>query len=210
MTASHGAGYPSGDTEQREWQGALVSQEWGGPLLPGSLSRDMLFGAADLDPAARLDGLIAFLFACYGAGTPETDHFLPEEVTGTSRIAPAAFTARLAQRMLAQGATAVIGHVERAWTHSFLTPLAGAQQTVFSHLFSSLVGGDRLGAAMETFNERYAQLAAHLHSERTRPRDAAGREDKIAFLWTASTDARNYVVIGDPAVRLGSGRHQQS
>ncbi len=206
MTASHGAGYPSDDADQREWQGALVSQEWGGPLLPGGLSRDMLFGAADLDSAARLDGLIAFLFACYGAGTPETDHFLPEEVTGTARIAPAAFTARLAQRMLAQGANAVIGHVERAWTHSFLTPLAGAQQTVFSHLFASLVGGDRLGAAMETFNDRYTQLAAHLHSERTRPRGTAGRDDNIAFLWTASTDARNYVVIGDPAVRLGSGR----
>jgi hypothetical protein len=81
---------------------------------------------------------------------------------------------------------------------------------VFSDLFSSLVGGARLGAAMETFNDRYTQLAAHLHSERTRPRDAAGREDKIAFLWTASTDARNYVVIGDPAARLGSGRQQQS
>jgi hypothetical protein len=210
MTASHGAGYPSGDTDQREWQGALVSQEWGGPLLPGQLSRDMLFGAADLDPAARLDGLIAFLFACYGAGTPETDHFLPEEVTGTARIAPAAFTARLAQRMLAQGATAVIGHVERAWTHSFLTPLAGAQQTVFASLFSSLVGGDRLGAAMETFNDRYSQLAAHLHSERTRPKNTSGRDENIAFLWTASTDARNYVIIGDPAARLGSGRQGPS
>lgn len=210
MTASHGAGYPSGDADQREWQGALVSQEWGGPLEPSGLSRDMLFGAADLDPGANLDGLVAFLFACYGAGTPEDDHFLPEAVTGTSRIAPAAFTARLAQRMLAQGAAAVVGHVERAWTHSFLWPLAGAQQTVFNSLFTSLVGGARLGTAMEHFNDRYAELASYLHSERARPAGTAGREDKLAFLWIASTDARNYVVIGDPAVRLGSGRHRES
>jgi hypothetical protein len=80
--------------------------------VPGELSRGMLFGADDID-ATRLDGLIAFLFACYGAGTPETDHFLPEAVTGVSRIAPAPFTARLAQRLLARGAAAVVGHAQR-------------------------------------------------------------------------------------------------
>jgi hypothetical protein len=205
MTASHGAGYPSGDADQREWQGALVSQEWAGPMVSGELTREMLFGAADLDDAARLDGLIAFLFACYGAGTPEIDHFLPESVTGVSRIAPSAFTARLAQRMLAKGAAAVVGHVERAWTHSFLWPLAGGQRTVFASLFSSLVGGARIGAAMEYFNNRYAELAAYLDTERKRPKGMTGRDDKIAFLWSASTDARNYVVLGDPAARLGAG-----
>jgi hypothetical protein len=201
MTASHGAGYPSDDPDQREWQGALISQEWGGPLVPGELSRDMLFGADDIE-ATRLDGLISFLFACYGAGTPETDHFLPEAVTGVSRIAPAPFTARLAQRLLARGAAAVVGHVERAWTHSFLWPLAGAQRTAFTSLFTSLVGGARLGAAMEYFNNRYAELAAYLDTERKRAKSTVGRDQKIAFLWTASTDARNYVVLGDPAVRL--------
>lgn len=202
VTASHGAGYPSGDAEQREWQGALVTQQWGGPLVPGELSRDMLFGAADIAPALRLDGLIAFLFACYGAGTPETDQFLPESVTGVSSIAPAPFTARLAQRMLAQGANAVVGHVDRAWSHSFLWPLAGAQRTVFSSLFRSLIRGARVGAAMEHFNNRYAELAAYLDNERRRPKGMVGRDEKIAFLWTAAADARNYVVLGDPAARL--------
>lgn len=203
MTASHGAGYPSGDADQREWQGALVTQEWGGPLVPGQINSGMLFGAADIDGTVRLDGLIAFLFACYGGGTPETDHFLPEAVTGVSRIAPAPFTARLAQRMLARGATAVVGHVERAWTHSFLWPLAGAQRTVFTSLLTSLIKGARVGAAMEYFNNRYAELAAALITELKRPKAMVGRDEKIAFLWTASTDARNYVVLGDPAARLG-------
>ena len=205
MTASHGAGYPSGDPDQRDWQGALVSQEWGGPLVPGEITSDMLFGAADLDDEVRLDGLMAFLFACYGAGTPETDHFLPESVTGVSRIAPAPFTARLAQRMLARGANAVVGHVERAWTHSFLWPLAGAQRTVFTSLFTSLINGSRIGSAMEYFNNRYAELAAYLTNELKRPKTMVGRDEKIAFLWTASTDARNYVVLGDPAARLSPG-----
>ena len=209
MTASHGAGYPSGDADQRDWQGALVSQEWGGPLVAGELARDMLFGADDIK-TARLDGLIAFLFACYGAGTPEVDHFLPEAVTGVSRIAPTPFTARLAQRMLARGAAAVVGHVERAWTHSFLWPLAGAQRTVFTALLTSLVGGARLGVAMEYFNNRYAELAAYLDTERKRPKGMVGRDEKMAFLWTASTDARNYVVLGDPAARLAVGSQPQA
>ena len=204
MTASHGAGYPSGDADQREWQGALVTQEWGGPLVPGEVTSDMLFGATDIDDDLRLDGLMGFLFACYGAGTPETDHFLPEAVTGVRRIAPAPFTARLAQRMLARGATAVVGHVDRAWSHSFLWPLAGAQRTVFTSLFTSLINGSRIGAAMEYFNNRYAELAAYLTNELKRPKGMVGRDEKIAFLWTASTDARNYVVLGDPAARLGS------
>jgi hypothetical protein len=202
VTASHGAGYPSGDPDQRQWQGALVTQAWGGPLVPGELSRDMLFGAGDVDPSVSLDGLIAFLFACYGAGTPEMDHFLPESVTGVPRIAPAPFTARLPQRMLAQGANAVVGHVDRAWSHSFLWPLAGAQRTVFTSLFGSLIAGARIGAAMEHFNNRYAQLAAFLDAERRRPQGMVGRDQKIAFLGTAATDARNYVILGDPTARL--------
>jgi hypothetical protein len=204
MTASHGAGYPSGDADQRDWQGALVTQEWGGPLLPGEITSDMLFGAEDLDSDVRLDGLMAFLFACYGAGTPETDHFLPEAVTGVRRIAPAPFTARLAQRMLALGATVVVGHVDRAWSQSFLWPLAGAQRTAFTSLFASLTKGSRIGAAMEYFNNRYAELAAYLTNEIKRPKGMIGRDEKIAFLWTAATDARNYVVLGDPAARLSS------
>jgi hypothetical protein len=204
MTASHGAGYPSGDADQRDWQGALVTQEWGGPLVPGEITGDMLFGAADIDRDLRLDGLMAFLFACYGAGTPDTDHFLPEAVTGVPRIAPAPFTARLAQRMLALGATAVVGHIDRAWSHSFLWPLAGAQRTVFTSLFTSLIKGSRIGAAMEYFNNRYAELAAYLANELKRPKGMVGRDEKVAYLWTASTDARNYVVLGDPAARLES------
>lgn len=98
----------------------------------------------------------------------------------------------------------MVGHVERAWTLSFLWPLAGAQRTVFTSLFTSLLGGARIGAAMEYFNDRFTELAAYLDTEHKRPKGMVGRDEKIALLWTASTDARNYVVLGDLATRFGA------
>lgn len=41
------------------------------------------FGAAELGAEARVHGLIAFLFACYGAGTPLRDEFLHAPGTST-------------------------------------------------------------------------------------------------------------------------------
>jgi hypothetical protein len=202
MTASHGAGYPSADVQQRDLQGALVTQEWRGPLLGGALDAEMLFGATDVRDDAQIEGLVAFLFACYGAGTPATDHFLPASVTGATAIAPEAFSARLPQRLLARGAHAVIGHVERAWTHSFLWKGAGAQQTVFSSLFTALANGARVGAAMDFFNSRYAELSTMLTDALRDGQSGLPKEEDIALLWTATTDARNYVVCGDPAARM--------
>jgi hypothetical protein len=202
LTASHGAGYPNGDPLQADWQGALVTQEWPGPLVPGELTTDMQFGAADVTDDMRVDGLVALLFACYGAGTPASDHFLPESVTGTVAIAPSAFSARLPQRLLARGAHAVIGHVERAWTHSFLWQGAGAQQTVFSSLLVRLVNGARVGAAMDFFNGRYAELATMLTDALRDHKAGVPNAEDVALLWTASTDARNYVICGDPAARM--------
>ncbi len=208
MTASHGAGYPAGAldtpawTEQSDKQGALVTQEWDGPLVAAPLGERMLFAADAVSDDAQIDGLVALLFACYGAGTPAIDPFLPIDVTGRAAIAPIPFSARLPQRLLARGAHAVIGHVERAWTHSFLWPQAGAHQTVFTSLFRQLARGVRVGAAMDFFNDRYATLTTLL-TEALRDRAAQlPNEEEVAQLWTAATDARNYVICGDPAARI--------
>jgi len=55
---------------------------------------------------------------------------------------------------------------------------------------------------MEYFNERYAELSAALHDVREDARlGKTVAEEEIAGLWTATNDAKNYLVIGDPAVR---------
>lgn len=191
FTASHGMGFPAGDPRQHDGQGALLCQDWPGPTAwQGPIPRDHYFAAEDLTAAARPAGLVSFHYACHGAGTPD------------SALAPRPFVARLPQRLLAGGALAVIGHVERSWGYSFVWKGAGGQSQVFEDAAKRLLTGYPVGAALEPFHLRYAELAADLADEIERV-DYGKTPDpeKLARLWTATRDARNYVILGDPAVR---------
>ncbi len=214
VTASHGIGFPAGDPRQRTDQGALLCQDWGGPHS-GSLTPDHYFAGEDIADDADLRGLVGFHVACIGAGTPRYDDFSRKgEGLALVDIAPHAFVARLPQRMLGRacGALACIGHVDRAWASSFLLAAPGhggavtAHRAVFESALKRLMEGRRVGHAMDYFDLRYAELASDLATriEDATRYDVAVDEHELARLWIYTNDARDYAVIGDPAVRISA------
>jgi Peptidase family C25 len=199
FTACHGLVFPAADPRQRQRQGALLCHTGAPPQPP-----DAALAASDITDGACPHGLIAMHFGCYSAGTPARDEF----DTGRGAIAPAPFTARLPQRLLAHprgGALAVIGHVERTWTYSFSGHGHPPHLNTLEDLIRRLLGGSPVGHALELVNFRHAELAAQVLFLRERAQ-AEGTSDRLeadlAATYCATRDARNYVVLGDPAVRL--------
>ncbi len=204
FTASHGMGWPIGDKEQRLANGALLCQDWTGF---GRIHPEHYLTAAEIEPDAQLHGLLAFLFACYGAGTPRHDNFLLDLTSGPVEIAKAPFVARIPQRLLAGGALAVIGHVERAWGYSIQPPSVGPQLLPIRNLIGRILAGEPVGHSTRDFSERYATASVLLASKLNPMLPQAQRltDAKLAWTWIERNDAQNYVVLGDPAVRLRVG-----
>ena len=184
-----------------------MCQDWPGPSWKQPIPEGFYFSGDDLGGDTNPFGLIAFFFACYGAGTPRLDDFAHAAFKETRPvIAPHAFLAGLPRKLLSHpqgGALAVVGHVDRAWSYSFHWEKAGSQVGTFEAAIKLMLDGRPLGSAVEFFNERYAELSSHLTDELEDIRFGKTPNDyELAGMWTANNDSRSYVIIGDPAVRL--------
>jgi hypothetical protein len=206
FSASHGLGFKMDDDRQRAEQGALVCSDWqaGQPIAP-----EMCVAAHDIGPDANPLGMIVFMVGEYGAGTPQ---YANRPGDTRQQVARHPFVSALAQRLLSHpngGALAVIGHVDVSWMFTFeqFTQGPSGEQrwksegnTTFINTVSRLVRGHTVGSAMEFFNVRYAQAAADLVDALLNPAGLSDRQRERLMIETI--DIRNYIILGDPAVRL--------
>ncbi len=211
FSGSHGMAFAKGEPKQRRHQGALLLQDWAGPERgKGPIGEELYLSCDDIGADAQLSGLIAFNFACYSGGTPQYDDFSKQAFKERTAIAEAPFVSGLHQRLLGHpngGALACIGHIERAWGTSFMWKTgrrrtAQAQLGVFQSALEVLMQGKPVGVAMEYFNQRYSELASDLAQLLERLEWESVDDYALASAWTSSNDARDYAVLGDPAVRL--------
>ena len=121
------------------------------------------------------------------------------------------FVARLPQRLLAQGALATVGHVERTWGYSFLWKGVGLQAQAFELALLAMLAGLPIGMAMESFGRRALDLNLELvETLDARRLSRAVDSAELAGLWAdlrwpafitlAALGAAVYV-LGSPAVR---------
>ena len=200
-TGSHGMAFPAADeATRRERQGALLGQEWsrGGPLTEAQY----LTGAEVL-AQANVSGMIHFLFACYGGGCPAVDNYQRGVDHLPVPLMPKPTTARLPQAMLQKGALAVLAHVDRAWSYGFQSATGKGQYQGFRSVMDRILNGERIGQATDAFNQRWGALSNELLDLTRRREDGDPIPDTaLVNRWVARNDARNYIILGDPAVRL--------
>lgn len=226
FTVGHGIGLAPLDPRRRDFQGGLVCADYTGHPSGPDLSH--VFSYKDLPEARRLRGSIHFFYTCFGAGTSEDPYeraLSQEELAQGEGGEP--FTAALPRGLLgaclcagkcrcpADGpALAVAAHVDYTRLTSFVAgSQKAAQQQTFFTCFARLLAGAPLGFAMAAFGSRYAALNCHLDELQTQrrrfPRLAEAQRAALRELAEAAYDARNFVVLGDPAVRLSMAEGSQ-
>lgn len=198
FTGSHGSEFamptaPVDIEAQRQRQGALITQEW---TPGGAVSSACQFTANDIPAQSALPGTMVFMFACYSAGCPAFDNYYFKPDGSSIPAAPAPLISLLAQKLLAAGALAVIGHVDRAFPYGFVDASGTPQVQLIRTPLERLMQGWTAGRAVDSFTTSWSSIAAML--EKTPPTVQA----TALKLHIARDDARNYIVLGDPAARL--------
>lgn len=206
FSAAHGIAFPADDPRQRREQGAILCQDWPGPVTwRAPLSREHYFTAEDVPADSRLLGLIVFLLNDFSGGTSELSSPEPPHFGEPTRIANFPFVSSLAERLLGHegsGALALIGTLRRLW-------LIESQQETFEGVLKRLLDGHPIGSAMEYVSQRYADLSSDLSALISDQRAALPTsQPAVLRLWREVENYRALIVLGDPAVRLRPSEDQ--
>ena len=214
FTGSHGCDYTGADpATQRRLQGSLVTQEWV-PNTPASSTNQ--FTADDIPSDAKLLGTVGFLFACYSGACPAENNYNSYPDGTPIQIAPAPMMARLPQALLSRGMLAVIAHIDLAFPYAFQDVNGTPQVQAVRTPLEMLMGAKRTGLAADSlsvmWSARSAQLALAAASNPSPPASPGATPSStapapfsasvLAQMTIARDDARNYIVLGDPATQL--------
>lgn len=206
FTGSHGCDYSGSDPAiQRRYQGSLATQEWM-PGTPGNTTNQ--FSADDVPSDAKLQGTMGFLFACYSGGCPTDNNYYFNADGSKIPVAPAPMIARLPQVLLSRGALAIIGHVDLAFPYAFQDVSGTPQVQALRTPLEMLMRGKRAGLAADSLSILWSSLSAQLgvalgaNPAASAAAATSSSPSPLAQLTIARDDARNYIVLGDPATRL--------
>jgi len=216
LTASHGLGFNKSDSKFESDQGALLCSDWPGKGVWGSnpIPEEHYFSSKDIPESTDLKGMMCFIFACYGGGTPKFDAFNYQAIGQVDVISDSPFTSKLPSKLLVSGASAVIAHVERAWTASFIGDLGHDNQGVdntgaFKGTINDLLKGVPIGHAMHFINDYASSMESEMGGLKENiqldPFYADNHQitdSVMANVYMRKNDARNYVLLGDPATYL--------
>jgi hypothetical protein len=208
FTGSHGCDYSGADVAtQTKLQGSLLTQDW----IPGTPANSTnQFCGDDVPPDAQLLGTMGFVFACYSGGCPTVNGYYFNKDGSPIIMAPAPMVSRLPQALLSRGMLAVIAHVDLAFPYAFQdvtgTPQVQAVRTPLEFLMS----GKRVGLAADSLSVMWSSRSSQLDSMKaslaTAPAGSvvpnAPASNSVAQLTIARDDAKNYIVLGDPAAQL--------
>ena len=207
VTGSHGCEHPVRDSI---FLGALQDQ-----------AKDLVRGS-DIPPLSRCveDGLVV-LFACNSAGCHGVRPVEPLAADGDGRPR-ADILAQLPVAMLShpRGPLAVVGHVDPIWVVGMRSRDGRLPDAVnhpglvgFQSMAERLVQGKRLGEATWPFREavprhllEYQRLCTVQLEKVQSGKQPLTQADHqaLVYAWIAWNDARCWVILGDPAVRLRS------
>jgi hypothetical protein len=216
-TASHGIADPDGPFEnQQRVNGAICCEQTGDETYAEEW---LLLGEDVPTDEPFLEGSVFFQFACYGYGTPAQSDFAHWDLGSPEMNTERDFVAALPKALVAhpRGPIGFIGHVDTAWLHGFDDPDQPFVKerwhprlrpfiTAMEYLLHLQPTGYALGDLGQRFDETNAVLTNLWDRARMGHQFTERDERDLSEMFIFRSDARNYMVFGDPAARLRVGK----
>lgn len=206
FVSSHGVTLPAGHENQSLVQGAIVCQDWPG----GSrIQKEHYFAASDVPESANISGMIAFLLEDFSGATDMSDKslYLIGQTEPSHQAHERPFVARLPRRLLGHprgGALAILARCGRSWLYSDDSSpkhLNWLRMALEDYILS-LTQGFPIGYAHKNLAHTSYEFFLSSPSLFEGSRIPPTQQEQFALSWAIGSDARNFMILGDPAVRL--------